>query len=87
MTRFEKIFMWLTILLTIVMLAFAAYKTFTPREIIKPSETDAPIAQAFKCETTLSYFGPPSAGRSTPSKAATACTSAAAEPTKGRITP
>ena len=58
MTRFEKFFMWLCILLTIVMLAFAAYKTFTPREIIKPIETDAPVAQAFKCEKTLSYFAP-----------------------------
>lgn len=57
MTRFEKFFMWLCILLSAILLAFAAYKTFTPRDTIRPIETDAPIAQAFKCET-LSYFAP-----------------------------
>lgn len=55
MTKFEKFFMWLCILMTAAMLAVAAYKTFTPREIITPIETDAPVAQAFKCET-VSYF-------------------------------
>ena len=58
MTKFEKVFMWLCILLSAILLAFAAYKTFTPREAIRPIETDAPIAQAFKCEKTLSYFAP-----------------------------
>ena len=58
MTRFEKFFMWLCILLSAILLAFAAYKTFTPREAIRPIETYAAVTQAFACKAPANYFAP-----------------------------